>query len=218
MPIKAVVFDMDGTILHTLPDLTMVTNLAMEEMGFPQHTQEQVLTYVGNGAERLVDLACPDYATPEQRVQTLKRWRAIYLERGDVLTEVFPGIEQLLLDLRARGVKTAVLSNKFDAAVVELADHYFPGLFDTARGEIPPTPRKPDPTSLLQILEGFGVAPEEAMYVGDTSVDVAVAKNAGTKSAGVSWGYDKALPLPVEELDVYAHKASELLEYVDSMR
>ena len=132
-----------------------------------------------------------------------------------ILTEPFPGITETLRELRARGMKTAVLSNKFDAAVRELSDHYFPGLFDVSLGEIPPTPRKPDPTMLLQILDEFGVKPEEAVYVGDTSVDVEVARNAGTKAVGVSWGYDAALPLPLDELDAYIHEASELLKLVD---
>ena len=215
MGVKAFVFDMDGTILNTIPDLTMVTNLTMERLGYPQHTQEEVITFVGNGAERLVTQACPADTTPEERQHALELWRNIYLECGDDLTEPFPGITETLRELRARGMKTAVLSNKFDAAVRELSDHYFPGLFDVSLGEIPPTPRKPDPTMLLQILDEFGVKPEEAVYVGDTSVDVEVARNAGTKAVGVSWGYDAALPLPLDELDAYIHEASELLKLVD---
>ena len=218
MTIRAFVFDMDGTVLHTLPDLTAVTNLALERMGFPLRTADEVLTYVGNGAERLVGQACPPDASPEERQQTLKVWQAIYLECGDRYTAPFPGILEALRDLRACGMKTAVLSNKFDAAVHELADHYFPGLLDAARGEIPPTPRKPDPTMLLEMLDEMGVSPEEAVYVGDTSVDVEVARNAGTKAIGVSWGYDAALPLPIDELDAYIHDASELLEYAGDKR
>ena len=171
MTIRAFVFDMDGTVLHTLPDPTAVTNLALERMGFPLHTADEVLTYVGNGAERLVGQACPPDASPEERQQTLKVWQAIYLECGDRYTAPFPGILEALRDLRACGMKTAVLSNKFDAAVHELADHYFPGLLDAARGEIPPTPRKPDPTMLLEMLDEMGVSPEEAVRnTGDSSL------------------------------------------------
>jgi phosphoglycolate phosphatase len=217
MSLKAMVFDMDGTILHTLPDLAKITNLALAEMGFPLRTQEEVLTYVGNGADRLIDQATPATASKEQCAQTLKRWRELYLEEGDQLTEPFPGMADALRALRARGVKTAVLSNKFDAAVRRLAEEYFPGLFDTARGEIPPIPRKPDPTSLLQVCEELGVDPADTAYVGDTSVDVEVARNAGTYAVGVSWGYDKALPLPLEELDAYVQDASELVGLVDSL-
>ena len=215
MAVRAFIFDMDGTILNTIPDLTMVTNVTMERLGYPQHTLDEVMSFVGNGAERLVTQACPPGTSPEDCQRALELWRNVYLECGDDLTEPFPGIVETLRELRARGMKTAVLSNKFDAAVRELSDHYFPGLFDKSLGEIPPTPRKPDPTMLLQILDEFGVKPEEAVYVGDTSVDVEVARNAGTKVVGVSWGYDVALPLPIEELDAYIHEASELLDLID---
>ena len=215
MGTKVVVFDMDGTILHTLPDITLVTNRTMEQMGYPLHTQEEVLTYVGNGAARLVGQACPPGISEEDKQRTLTLWQQIYLEYDNALTAPFPGIEDMLRELRARGIKTAVLSNKFDAAVQELAEQYLPGLFDIARGEIPPTPRKPHPDALLQIIEELGATPEETVYVGDTSVDYEVARNAGTRVVGVSWGYDKALPMPVADLDGYIHEASELLDFVD---
>ena len=215
MGIKAVVFDRDGTILHTLPDLTVVTNRAMERMGYPLHTQEEVLTYVGNGAKRLVNQACPEGTSEEDRERTLELWQQIYLDYDNDLTAPFPGIEDTLRALRDKGIKTAVLSNKFDAAVHELAEQYLPGLFDIARGEIPPTPRKPHPGALLQIIEQLGATPEETIYVGDTSVDAETARNAGTKIVGVSWGYDKALPMPIAELDGYIHEAHELLGFVD---
>lgn len=214
MGIKVVVFDMDGTILHTLPDLTVVTNRTMERLGYPLHTEAEVLTYVGNGAARLVGQACPPDISDEDRARALALWQQIYLDYDNALTAPFPGIEETLRELRARGVKTAVLSNKFDAAVQELAEQYLPGLFDVARGEIPPTPRKPHPDALLQIVEQLGATPEETIYVGDTSVDAETARNAGTKVVGVSWGYDKVLPLPIDELDGYIHEARELLDFV----
>ena len=111
MGIKAVVFDMDGTILHTLPDLTVVTNRAMERMGYPLHTQEEVLTYVGNGAKRLVNQACPEGTSEEDRERTLELWQQIYLDYDNDLTAPFPGIEDTLRALRDKGIKTAVLTN-----------------------------------------------------------------------------------------------------------
>ena len=215
MGIRAFVFDMDGTILDSLPDLTVVTNKALEQMGYPTHTQDQVLTYVGNGAERLVAQAVPDYATDAEKAQMLTLWQSLYPVYGEKLTVEFPGMSDTLRELRRRGVKTAVLSNKFDAAVVSLAQRYFPGLFDIARGEIPPTPRKPDPTALLQILDQLGVEPNQAAYVGDTAVDYQVARNAGVMAVGVSWGYDAALPLPVRQLDAYVHTPAQLIGLLD---
>ena len=214
MAIKAFVFDMDGTTLDSLPDLAIATNEALTRMGFPTHAQEKILTFVGNGAERLIEQACPPDATPEQRKQTLELWRDIYIHSDYAHTEPFPGVVEVLGKLRARGVKTAILSNKFDAGVQLLSKLYFPGLLDLARGEIPPIPRKPDPTSLRLAMNELGVTPEETAYVGDTNVDVQVARNAGVMAIGVSWGYDKALPLPIDELDAYIHSMDELLQFV----
>ena len=212
MGIKAIVFDMDGTILHSLPDLAVVTNMALARKGYPLRSEHEVLTYVGNGAERLIEQACPPGLPASEVKDTLDLWRALYLEYGDRLTAPFPGIIETLEALRERGVKTAVLSNKFDAAVRALAEDYFPGLFDIARGEIPPTPRKPHPDALLQMLREMGVSPAEAAYVGDTGVDEQVALAAGTMAIGVSWGYDEAIPLDQEKLDAYIYDPRELLD------
>ena len=215
MSIKAVIFDMDGTILHTLPDLAAVTNLTMEQMGFPTHSEHDVMTFVGNGAARLVSRACPPEATDVQRERALALWQELYLVHGDKLTQPFPGIPELVAELRRRGVKTAVLSNKFDAAVRVLADDFFPGLFDVARGEIPPTPRKPDPAALLQIMGEFGVTPAETLYVGDTDVDAQVAVNAGVRFVGVAWGYEEAIPMDRAKLSAYIAEPRELLACLD---
>lgn len=214
MASKAVVFDMDGTILDTIPDLAAVTNEALGRMGFPLHTQQKILTFVGNGAERLVEQATPPNTPPELRRKTLELWRAIYLECDNERTAPFPGIVELLKELRTRGVKTAVLSNKFDAAVRMLADQYFPGLFDIARGEIAPIPRKPDPTALLQVIDQLDSTPSLTAYVGDTRVDYEVARNAGVRAIGVSWGYDAAMPLPIDQLDAYLQTPADLLPLI----
>lgn len=211
MGIKAIVFDMDGTILHSLPDLVIATNEALTRMGFPTHTEEEIVTFVGNGAERLIDQSTPATATPQQRRETLELWRSIYINSSYDNTAPFPGIVELLRQLRERGVGTAVLSNKFDAGVQVLAERFFPGLFDVCRGEVPPIPRKPDPTALFMVMEELGATPQETVYVGDTNVDVQVARAAGVMAVGVSWGYDKALPLPVDELDAYIHDPAEIL-------
>lgn len=213
MGFKAFVFDMDGTILHTLPDLAIATNEALERMGFPQRTYDEIHGFMGKGSNRLIEMSCPEESTPGQRAQTFELWRSIYLRSAYAHTEPFPGIVDTVRELRARGLKTAVLSNKFDAGVQALSERFFPGLFDAARGEVPPTPRKPDPTSLLEILAQLGVEPDETVYVGDTNIDVKLARNAGVQLIGVSWGYDAAAPMRKDGLLGYIHHPSELLEY-----
>ena len=213
MIIKAFIFDMDGTLLHSLPDLAIAANEALEQMGFPPRTYEEVLSFMGEGSQRLIDRCVPTNATPEQRRQTFDLWRRIYIASSYENTYPFPGMVETLRELRQRGARTAILSNKFDAGVCALTDIHFPRLFDIVRGEIPPTPRKPDPTGLLQMLEELKVKPEETAYVGDTNVDVQVAENAGVVAIGVSWGYDKAAPLPQDRLDAYIREPRELLAF-----
>ena len=209
--IRAYVFDMDGTVLDTMPDLAVAANEALSRMGFPERTYSELLAHMGFGGRYLIEQVVPPDATPEQTRQTFELWRELYIASNYALTKPFPGVVDTLCELRARGLKTAVLSNKFDAGVRALAERHLPSLFDAVRGDAPPTPRKPDPASLLRMLDDLGVRPDEAAYVGDTPVDVKTARNAGVRIIGVSWGYDKAAPLPLDELDAYIHDPRELL-------
>ena len=211
MGIKAFVFDMDGTILHTLPDLFAATNEALAQMGFPARTYDEVLGFMGDGGARLIERAVPSGTGPGLTRQTFELWRTIYIGSGYGATAPFPGIEETLRTLRGNGVKTSVLSNKFDEGARRLADRFFPGLFDAVRGDKPPAPRKPDPTVLLAMLDELGVDARQAAYVGDANVDVQVARRAGVMAIGVSWGYDAANPLRPEDLDAYIHDPRELL-------
>ena len=214
MGIKAFVFDMDGTILHTLPDLVIATNEALAKMGFPTRTYDELLGFMGDGGARLIERAVPPGTTANLVKQTVDLWRSIYINSDYANTAPFPGVEETLRKLREHDIKTAVLSNKFDAGARLLAAKFFPGLCDIVRGDKPPAPRKPDPTTLLQIIDDLGVHAHEAAYVGDAIVDVHVARNAATMLIGVSWGYDAANPLPLSELDAYIHAPSELLNQI----
>ena len=215
MNIKAFVFDMDGTILHTLPDLVIAANEALGRMGFPTRTYDEILELMGEGGAHMIERATPPGTPDEIRRKTFEVWRDIYIASDYANTAPFPGVAETLQQLRRRSAKTAVLSNKFDAGTRLLAERCLPGLFDIVRGDRPPAPRKPDPTVLLQMLGELGVRPEEAAYVGDTLVDVDVARNAGVMAIGVSWGYDAARPLPAAELDAYIHEPSELLNLLN---
>ena len=211
MSVKAVVFDMDGTILHTLPDLVAAANKAFTRLGYPTRTEAEALVCMGSGGRHLVEKLMPPGCTPTEGERAFKLWRDIYIASEYAYTRPFPGVVEALRELRARGMITAVLSNKFDAGVQALTERFFDGLFDAVRGEVPPAPRKPDPTVLLGMLADLGVRPSDAAYVGDTVVDAQVARNAGVMAVGVSWGYDKTEPLPCNELDAYLHDPSELL-------
>ena len=209
--IKAFVFDLDGTLLHTLPDMAKAANDALEHYGFPTHDLCEYEKYMGNGGWKMIHRAVPPNATPEQCGQVFDLWRELYMGSDYALTHPFPGIESVLRELLSRGEMIAVLSNKFDEGARYLVERHFPGMFQAVRGDKPPAPRKPDPTTLLDMLGFLGVAPDEVAYVGDAKVDVEVARNAGVMAVGVSWGYDGADPLPVGSVDAYIHDPSELI-------
>lgn len=218
MSVKAIVFDLDGTILHTLPDIVAAANETLERLGYPERTEEEALAGMASGTKHLVEKLMPFGCTAAEGKRAFELWRDIYAAGGYANTRPFPGVTEVLYKLRARGIKTAVLSNKFDAATKALVNCFFDGLFDAVRGEIPPAPRKPEPTVLLEMLAELGVHPAEAAYVGDTVVDVQVARNAGVLAVGVSWGYDKADPLPRDKLDAYLHDPEELLTLIDEQK
>lgn len=189
MPYDAYIFDLDGTLLDTLPDLVNLTNTVLAERGLPQHTRDEINGYVGAGARVLLQRATPP-GTPDAEIDALlARWQALYPQLGHQFTRPYPGIPEALARLAAQGARLAVLSNKFDAAVADVIARHFPGTFDLARGECAEIPRKPDPRGLQHMMAQLGVAPERTAYVGDSGTDMQVALAAGAAPIGVSWGY-----------------------------
>jgi phosphoglycolate phosphatase len=188
-PYDACIFDLDGTLLNTLPDLVMLTNRALAEAGFPSRTQAEILSYVGNGARALMNQAVPQTADPAAVEEALARWKELYPEYGHKRTAPYPGIVDALKILKAHGLKLAVLSNKFDAATREVIDRYLPGIFQVVHGECDEIPRKPDPTGLLRTVRELDAIPARSVYIGDAPGDMLVARAAGTFALGVGWGY-----------------------------
>mgnify|MGYP004640067021 FL=1 len=187
--VKGVVFDMDGTLLNTLPDLTALTNTVLSDFGYQTHTEEAIRGFIGDGVRALMMRAMPDSASDDEKEAALAEWKSRYQEFGRRKTVPYPNIIEMLEGLKSKGVKLGVLSNKFDAAVKDLAGFYFPATFDVAKGESPTCPRKPDPTGLLASIQEIGLNPSQVAYVGDSAGDIKTAKAAGVMAIGVSWGY-----------------------------
>lgn len=183
------IFDMDGTILNTLEDLRDSLNFALKASGYPQRTLAQVRSFVGNGIQKLVERAMPKDAGAEAQEGVYKIFREYYNDHSAVKTRPYEGITALLTALRAEGVKLAVVSNKPDAAVRTLCDKYFAGLFDAAAGERDGIAKKPAPDSVLDVLSRLGVQKENAVYIGDSEVDIATAANSGLACIAVDWGF-----------------------------
>lgn len=187
--IDTVIFDMDGTLLDTLEDLMDAANAGLAAKEYPARTLEEIRTFVGNGVRCLMERAAPEGIPEENLEDCLDAFKAYYARHWQDKTKPYDGILPLLTRLKEMGVKTAVISNKYDQAVAQLCEDYFPGSFDIARGEREGVPRKPAPDAVFAILKELGVTKEQAVYVGDSEVDMATAKNAGLKAVGVTWGF-----------------------------
>ena len=208
---ETIVFDLDGTLLDTLADLHAAVNFALGKYGFPKRTKDEVRSFVGNGIAMLIKRAIGK-ETPlfEAVLQAFKEYYAAHCADE---TRAYAGILPLLKNLQAKGIKTAVVSNKADFAVKKLAEEYFGGLLLAAVGEDEANGvrKKPAPDSLLTVMEKLGADKQKTAYVGDSEVDIQTAQNAGVPCISVTWGF-KDKPFLVENGgEIFADTAEELL-------
>lgn len=189
MGYQTILFDMDGTVLDTLRDLWASTNAVLRGFGYPERTLEEIRSYVGNGAENQIRCALPEAADERIRADALARYRVHYAAHCRDHTAPYDGIVPTLRALSAAGKRLAVVSNKPDAAVKLLNDEHFAGLIPVAIGETPERRRKPAPDTVFAALDALGVSKDGAVYVGDSEVDIATARNAGLPLIAVGWGF-----------------------------
>lgn len=215
---KLVIFDLDGTLLDTLDDLWGSVNFALNEFGFPLRTKQEVRSFIGNGVVKLMERSTPDGTDEETNRQCLDVFRAHYLTHMRDNTAPYEGIMELLKKLREDKIKTAVVSNKLHSAVVGLCDEYFHSLIDEAIGVSVESERKPSPTNVFKALEKLSVRENEAIYVGDSNVDVKTAKNAHLPCIGVTWGFRDRDCLEAEGAEFICDTAQEVYEIVVSSK
>lgn len=187
--INTVIFDLDGTLLNTLEDLKNSTNYALNEFGYESMTLEQVRQYVGNGVRRLIELAIPNGEANSDFEECLAIFKKHYAKNMYNNTKPYYGIVEVLESLKQQGIKTGVVSNKFDAAVKKLCEKYFGSLIDIAIGESDKVKKKPAPDSVFEAMNQLGSTKSETIYVGDSDVDAKTANNAGLTCVGVTWGF-----------------------------
>ena len=186
---KAIVFDLDGTLLDTLEDLADATNWALRQNGMPERTLDEVRSFVGNGVRRLIEQAVPDSTDAQRLEKIFADFKSYYVAHCQDKTHLYPGISELLQALKAEGFRLAIVSNKLQAGVDELYDRYFRDTVEVAVGERPGMRRKPTPDMVLSALRELDVTPDEAVYVGDSDVDLATARNSGLPCISVLWGF-----------------------------
>lgn len=214
--IDAFVFDMDGTVLDTLPDLVDVTNETLEHFGYPTHSQREIVAMVGHGLRSLISQALPQNLPADVADKAIAYWKAQYDARGNQKTQVYEGMMDALEALRARGMRIAILSNKYDAGVKMMAEAFFGALVEVALGE-GPVPRKPDPAGLRLVSQMLNVPLERIAYVGDSDTDMETAHNAGALAVGVTWGYQPRERIEAHRPDVLIDHPSQLLSLADGM-
>ncbi|MDE6453128.1 MAG: HAD family hydrolase [Muribaculaceae bacterium] len=193
-----VIFDLDGTLLNTIADLGAAANHTLSAMGYPTHAPEAYPMLVGGGVRRLMQRALPDTAGADDTVvdRALEIFRAYYGQHLADLTQPYPGIPALLDELTARGIRVAVASNKYEAAVRTLVERFFPDVeWAAVCGQTEGVPVKPDPSVVFRVLSQSPTPKAEVLYVGDSGVDMETARRACVDSVGVTWGFRSAAEL-----------------------
>ncbi|MBQ6798157.1 MAG: HAD family hydrolase [Oscillospiraceae bacterium] len=189
MKYQLIIFDLDGTILDTLEDLSDSLNHTLTQAGYPRRTLAEARSFIGNGIRNLIIRGAPE-GTPDETITELHRqFNAYYdLHRADK-TAPYPGIPALLTRLKEEGRTLCVVSNKPNHAVGPLCSKYFGTLLDAAYGEREGIPRKPAPDAVLAVMKDYGVLPEQTVYIGDSEVDALTAANSGVDCILVDWGF-----------------------------
>ena len=183
-----IIFDLDGTLLNTLEDLTDSVNYAMEKFGFPVHTIEEIRSFVGNGAPKLIERSIPQGTENPSYEAVLAAFKEHYAAHCEDKTKPYEGVMELLAQLKEKGCRMAVVSNKFDGAVKRLCKKYFGSYLETAIGESADVKRKPAPDTVYRALHELSCDGSRAVYVGDSEVDIQTAKNASLPCISVTWG------------------------------
>ncbi len=186
---KAVVFDLDGTVIDTIGDIAAAVNRALAFYGYPSRTVAEIQSFLGNGSLMLMRRALPNGGSDELCMKIRERFRIEYESDMYSNTRPYDGIKELLDTLSARGLKLAVVTNKDDKCAVPMIRHYFGDVVDVCRGVRADGDRKPNPRVTLEVLSMLGVAPDEILFIGDGRADVEVCKNGGFEIIPVGYGY-----------------------------
>lgn len=188
---KTLLFDMDGTVLDTLGDLTAAVNYTLRHFNEPEHTEDEIRSFVGNGVRKLIARSVPDGFDNPSFEEQLSFYQAYYKEHDRELTKPYDGIVELMKEAKEKGIKIGIVSNKQHPAVVDLSDHFFGDLVDVAVGNKPygKMKPKPDPDIVFTAMESLSADPSSTVYIGDSDVDAKTAENAGVPCILVSWGF-----------------------------
>ncbi len=212
---KAVIFDLDGTLLDTLGDLAAAVNYALANNGLKSIEEEKVRGYVGNGARLLIKRSLGGSFTDSLFEKCYRDFREYYFSHLSVKTKPYEGIDGVLREFKAMGYKTGILSNKPDEATKALSKLYFGELIDYAQGEKPGINKKPSPEGVYAVLKELGAEAGEAVYIGDSDVDIKTAKNSGLRCISCCWGFRSREFLIKNGAEVLAEYPAEIINLIN---
>lgn len=215
MKIKTVIFDLDGTLLDTLEDLTNAVNHALLTFHMPTRNISEIRRFLGNGIRRLMLLSVPNGKQNSDFEAVFAEFRRYYDLHCNDRTKPYVGIVELIDALKKKNIQTAIVSNKVDSAVQTLTRRYFPQV-EVAVGDRKGLQRKPAPDSVLMAMEAFHAKRAETVYVGDSEVDIETAINAGIKCVNVLWGFRDREQLLESGAKILIQKPLELLELIEN--
>lgn len=214
MKYNAVIWDLDGTLLNTIEDLTDAVNDAMTKNGFKQRTIEEVTMFVGNGIHKLIERCLPEGENNPAFNSTFEDFKAYYAINCNNKTKPYIGITKILQTLKDRNIKSAIVSNKNDSDVKKLSRAHFTGYISTAIGNREGFRRKPYPDSVLEAARELNCNPEKCLYIGDSDVDIATAANSGMDCLSVTWGFRTREFLIEHGAQHLASNAEEVLSFI----
>ncbi len=214
--IDTVIFDLDGTLLYTLEDLANAVNFALGEFNMPLRTIEQIQSYVGNGIRMLMTRSVPDGQDNPDFERAFEAFEKYYGEHCNDTTRAYEGVQEMLHELKEKGYLTAIVSNKIDFAVKQLRDRYFTDV-EVAIGDREGLRRKPEPDSVNQALIELGRTKEQAIYVGDSDVDIQTAQNAGLPCISVLWGFRDKTFLENHGAGLLAAKPGDVVRLIEEI-
>ncbi|MCF8226195.1 MAG: HAD-IA family hydrolase [Bacteroidales bacterium] len=213
--IKAVIFDLDGTLVHTIEDIGDAANTLFRKHGYPEHTTATFVKWIGNGATRFIEQGIGGGIDPAALADYVKEFKDLYRKNYAVKSSLFDGIESLLDLLAEEDIKLSVLSNKPHHLTVKVVEHYLgKWKIEPVLGQRDEVPRKPDPAAALEIAGMLGIDPGQVLFVGDSIGDINTAVAAGMIPIGVSWGYGKLVEAKEQGYKLIKTPV-ELLEYMN---
>ena len=217
--LKNIIFDLDGTLLYTLEDLTDSVNFSLKKYNYPQKTIDQIRNAVGNGVYKLCERVVPEGKNNPLYNEILETFKQNYSNNMFNKTSPYEGIIPLLHDLKSNNYKIAVVSNKFDSAVRDLCTKYFNGLIDFAAGENEQfgIKKKPAPDTVLSVMKEFGATVDDTVYVGDSEVDIQTAQNAKIPCISVTWGFKNYDFLLQNGAKIIVHAPYEIFDTIKNM-